>query len=99
MKNRIIIVLLCLACGLFSCTQTDSSTTAKELTPDEIAEEIHTISRSGLRGNSETLMKCMEMIDENNVPLVTDTYIKIYGNGMLNPIGIYLYQQKQEPKR
>ena len=87
MKNRIIIVLLCLACGLFSCTQTDSSTTAKELTPDEIAEEIHTISRSGLRGNSETLMKCMEMIDENNVPLVTDTYIKIYGNGMLNPIG------------
>ena len=25
MKNKIIIVLLCLACGLCSCTQTDSS--------------------------------------------------------------------------
>ena len=75
MKKQIFVILFCLACGLFSCTQTDSSTTTKELTPDEIAEEIHTISRSGLRGNSEKLMKYVNMIDSNNVVQVVNIFL------------------------
>lgn len=78
MKKQIFVILLCLACGLFSCTQTDSGTTAKELTPNEIAEEIHTISRSGLCGNSEKLMKYVNMIDSNNVVQVVNIFFDTY---------------------
>ena len=134
MKNRIIIVLLCLACGLCSCTQTDSSRKTSEgkamtksvnyhktndyvqnifynpyqkadtnnyvtniwadynnssskaepkkksADPEEIANEIYKLSRSGLRGNSEELMKCMEMIDENNVVSVVYKFSRNYDN-------------------
>lgn len=86
MKKPIIIVLLCLACGLFSCTQTDSSTTTKDLTPNEIAEEIHTISRSGLRGNSEMLMKYVEMIDDHNVGWIVNTYMNTYNESFFGAI-------------
>ena len=78
MKKQLFVILLCLACGLFSCTQTEPSTTTKELTPNEIAEEIHTISRSGLRGNSEMLMKYVEMIDDHNVGIVVEAYRNTY---------------------
>ena len=74
MKRQIIIVLLCIACGLLSCTQTDPSPTTKELNQNEIAEAIHNVSRIGLRGNSETLMKYVEMIDDHNVGIVVEDY-------------------------
>ena len=52
----------------------------KSADPEEIANEIYKLSRSGLRGNSEELMKCMEMIDENNVVSVVYKFSRNYDN-------------------
>lgn len=55
----------------------------KSANPEEIANEIYKLSRSGLRGNSEELMKCMEMIDENNVVSVVYKYFVKYNNSSI----------------
>lgn len=86
MKNKVYIVLLCLACSLLSCTRTDSSTTTKELTQNEIAETIHKVSHSGLRGNSETLMKYVEMINSYNVGPTVNTYMNTYNESMFGAL-------------
>lgn len=86
MKKQIIIVLLCLACGLLSCTRTDSCATTKELTQNELAEAIYNVSRSGLRGNSETLMKYVEMFDSHNVGPTVNTYMNTYNESMFGAL-------------
>lgn len=50
MKKSCFVILLCLACGLLSCTQTESSTSTKELDQHEIAEAIH--NNRGLHSQS-----------------------------------------------
>lgn len=86
MKKLHFIVLLCLVCGLLSCTQTETSTTTEALNQNEIAEAIHKVSRSGLYGNSEKLMKYMEMIDDRNVGRVVNTYMNTYGESIFGAV-------------
>lgn len=86
MKKQIIIVLLSLACGLLSCTRTDSSITTNPIDPTEIVEGIHNICHSGLRGNSEELMAYVQMIDDYYVWWVVSTYMNTYNESILGAI-------------
>ena len=86
MKKQIITVLLSLACGLLSCTRTDSSITTNQIDPTEIVEEIHNICHSGLRGNSEELMAYVQMIDDYYVWWVVSTYLNTYNESIFGAI-------------
>lgn len=86
MKKQIFVFLLCLTCGLLSCTRADSSTAIEELNQNELAEAIYKVSRSGLRGNSETLMKYVEMIDSHNVGPTVNTYMNTYNESMFGAL-------------
>lgn len=84
MKKPIIIVLFCLACGLFSCTQTEPSTTTSELDSFEIIEQIH--NNSGLSSSSEKLNEYIKHVNVNNVINVVENYKRSYGKSIFNEI-------------
>lgn len=86
MRNKVLIVLLYLACGLLSCKQTESSTTTNPINPTEIIEGIHNICHSGLRGNSEELMNYTQMIDDYYVWWIVSTYMNTYNESMFDAL-------------
>lgn len=81
MKKPIIIVLFCLACSLFSCTQTNPG----KMTNDcEIIEQIH--NNSGLFSSSKTLKNCTDNINIYNAMYIVDYYQYWYGKSVFNAI-------------
>ena len=84
MKKLSFIVLLCLVCGLLSCTQTETSTTTKELDQNELAEAIH--NNSGLFSSSKKLNEYIENINANNAIYVIENYKRWYRKSIFNEI-------------
>ena len=84
MKKLHFIVLLCLASGLLSCTQTEPSTTTKELDQNKIAEAIH--NNSGLFSSSKKLNEYLENINADNVINLVESYKRWYGKSIFNEI-------------
>ena len=85
MNKPIIIVLFCLACGLFSCTETEPRSTVTELVPKyKIVKDIH--SSSGWLGNSEKLKHSTENINVDNVIYIVENYKKEYGKSVFSAI-------------
>ena len=83
MKKLSFVVLLCLVCGLFSCTQTESKII--EFVPNnEIVKEIH--RSSSWFGNSEKLKKSTENISVDNAIYVVENYKKEYGKSVFSAI-------------
>ena len=84
MRNKVLIVLLYLACGLLSCTQTESSTMPKDLDQNELAEAIH--NHSGLHSSSKKLNVYLENINADNVINLVESYKRWYGKSIFNGI-------------
>ena len=85
MKKPIIIVLLCLACGLFSCTQTEPRPTTTDLiTNNRIINKIH--NNRGLFSSSKTLEKYIDNINTDNVIDIVFEYNWKYGKSIFNEI-------------
>ena len=94
MKNKIIIIFLCLACNLFAFTQTsyntpqynyyDSNNTTKIANAQQIIKEIH-FSR-GLLGSSKKLKKSTEKVNTDNVMLVIEYYKRRYNKSIFSAV-------------
>ena len=91
--------MLCLACGLLSCTQTDSSTSKNDdffdyldskpatkiaVNPKRIIEEVH--NSCGLFCDSEKLKKYTEKINVDNVVYVVNSFKNTYGKSIFKAI-------------
>lgn len=84
MKKLCFVILLCLVCGLLSCTQTESSTSTKELDQHEIAEAIH--NNRGLHSSSKKLNEYIENINADNVINLIENYKRWYRKSIFNEI-------------